>query len=203
MRYNIRDIALIIAALALPACGGGGGSSYSPPSGGGGGGGPTAPQSLPPQTIGLSLPTGLIGVENDPTFGAVGGYTQTIYSQTLAFQTGTTVTIQNLGSVPHTLNVLSTTAFPASGPTGSAASGTTLGTGFGSGAINPGATVSAVLGAVGTYFLGCAFHYANGPGGMRTALIVTGTANPQPGPQATPGPPATGGGTPGCHGFYC
>lgn len=201
MRYKIREIVLVIAACALSACGGGGGGSYSPPSGGGGGG-PTGPQSLPPQTIGLSLPSGLIGVENDPTFGAVGGYTQTVYSQTLAFQTGTTVTIQNLGGVPHTLNVLSTTAFPANGPTTTAASGTTLGTGFATGPINPGATVTAMLGAIGTYFLGCAFHYANAPGGMRTALIVTGTANPQPGPQATPGP-ATTGGTPGCHGFYC
>ena len=203
MRLNIPQIVLVIAALALPACGGGGGGgSYSPPAGGGGGGGGNGLSNLPAQTIGISLPSGVIGVENDPTFGQVGGYTQMIYSQTLAFQSGTTVTLENLGSAPHTFNVLSTTAFPASGPASSAAAGgSTIAAGYASGPINPGATLTETLGAAGTYYIGCAFHYLPAPQ-MRTALIVTNTANPVPGPQATPGPSGTSSG--GCHsGAYC
>lgn len=203
MRISFPEIALLIAALALPACGGGGGGgSYSPPAAGGGGSSPTL-QNLPPQTIGISLPAGVIGVENDPSFGQIGGFTQTIYSQTLAFQTGTTVTLENLGSAQHTFNVLSTTAFPASGPATTAASGGSVITaGYASGPLNPGATMTATLGAVGTYFIGCAFHYLPAPQ-MRTALIVTAAPNPAPGPQATPGPAGTPGSTPGCHSSYC
>ncbi|MDP9025621.1 MAG: hypothetical protein M3N13_09645 [Candidatus Eremiobacteraeota bacterium] len=204
MRFNLPQIALVIAALALPACGGGGGGgSYSPPAtGGGGGGGATGLTNLPAQTIGIALPSGVMGVETDPTFGQVGGYTQMIYSQTLAFQTGTTVTLENVSTVPHTLNVLSTSAFPASGPASSTASGgSVITTGYASGSIAPNATLTATLGAVGTYYIGCAFHYVPAPQ-MRSALIVTAAANPAPGPQATPPPGGAATPGPGCHG-YC
>jgi plastocyanin len=208
MRIKFPQIALVIAALALSACGGGGsggggGGSYTPPATGGGSGSQGTLQNLPAQTIGISLPSGVIGVENDPTFGQIGGFTQTIYSQTLAFQTGTTVTLENLGSAPHTLNVLSTTAFPAAGPaTTTASGGTVITTGYASGPLSPGATITATLGAIGTYFIGCAFHYLPAPQ-MRSALIVTAAPNPVPGPQATAGPAGTSGTVPGCHAAYC
>lgn len=185
-----------IAAAALAACGGGyGGTSYTAP-GGGGGNGPGGVGTL---TIGFALPDGTIGTVNTPPFGMVGGYTQKVYSQVLAFPPGTVVTLKNLSSgTPHTLNVLSMSAFPASPATLSttASGSSTLDANFRSGTINPGSTMSITLATAGTYYIGCAYHY-NDAVSMRDVLEVSASATP--GPQATP--PASGSGS-GAGGGY-
>jgi plastocyanin len=178
--------------LLLAACGGGGGSgggSVTP------GSGPTStpapsPTGVAANTIGIALPTGPIGTVNSATYGTVGGYTQMTYSQTLAFAPGTTVTIKNLSTTnAHTLNVLSTSAFPASPTLSTAASGTTsLDANYASGSIAPGGSVTVTLSNPGTYYIGCAYHYMDSPS-MRDVLLVS--ANATPGPQATVAPSAT------------
>ncbi len=187
----------VLAAL-LAACGGGygggGGSTYTPPGSSPGGG---TPAPIGAMTIGFALPSGTIGTVNT-SFGEIGGYTQSVYSQVIAFPPGTTVTLKNLSSgTPHTLNVLSTSSFP-SNPTldTSASGGTTLAAGYRSGAIAGGGTASLTLSNPGTYFIGCAFHYMNSPS-MRGVIEVS--SNATPGPQATPPP---GGGSSGAGGGY-
>ncbi|HKU67932.1 MAG TPA: hypothetical protein VJP85_09150 [Candidatus Baltobacteraceae bacterium] len=183
------------AALAavLAACGGYGGGSgtYTPPG--------TSPGSTPPpvaaMTIGFALPSGAIGTITTP-FGLIGGYTQSTYSQVIAFPPGTTVTLKNLSSgTTHTLNVLSMSSFPAN-PTldTSASGGTTLAAGYRSGAIPGGGTASLTLSNAGTYFIGCAFHYMLNPS-MRGIIQVSSSATP--GPQASPPPSSGSGGTGG------
>lgn len=204
MRFNFPGIALTIAALSLAACGGGGGGGIAAPPAGGGG--VVVPPGVGPLTIGLALPTGTIGVENDPVFGIVGGFTQQVYSQVMAFSPGTAITIKNLSSTtPHTLNgigtVSGTPSFPAApslttGPAGTAGK---LDASYASGTIAPNATVGPVTLSAGTYYLGCAFHYSSNQ--MRSALVVAAAATP--GPQATPQPSGPGGGGPGCVGGYC
>ncbi len=184
---------LCVCIASLTACGGGGGGggSMTPSTPGGGGGStPPPPTGVGTQTIGMALPTGAIGMVNTP-FGMVGGYTQSVYSQVLAFPPGTTITLKNLSSnTPHTLNVLSTTGFPTNPSLSTSASGTSLATGFASGAIAPGATMSITLSTPGTYYIGCAFHYVSNA--MRDVVMVSATATP--GPQATPQPSGGGGG---------
>jgi len=199
---DIRHLAAAstLAVLGLAACGGGssGGGTTTPsnpiPL-------PTAtsvvsstPAPLSADTIGIAIPTGTIGSLIDPTYGELGGYTQSTYSQSLAFPPGTTVTLENLSSTTsHTLNVLSTSGFPAN-PTLSttASSSNILQAGYASGTIPPNGTVSVVLSTAGTYYIGCAFHYAITPS-MRDVIQVS--ANATPGPQATaqPSPPSGGG----------
>lgn len=203
---NARHILIALAftaSAALAACGGGGGGGYNPPAGGGTGGGngttggtvATTPPPVAPLTIGVSLPTSEIGVVNDPTYGIVGGYTQQSFSQVLGFAPGAQVSIKNLSStLPHTLNVLSTTAFPASGTaiSAGASGGSTIASGFGSGNIAAGATVGPFTLSAGVYYIGCAYHYSSN--GMRSALVVSSTAvpgvqaTPQPSPPQPPGP---------------
>jgi plastocyanin len=178
---------LLVAVLA--ACGGygGGGNTYTPPSSAPGG-----PGGVGAMTIGFSLPSGAIGTVNTP-FGVIGGYTQTVYSQVIAFPPGTTVTLKNLSSTrQHTLNVLSMSSFPAS-PTldTSASGGNTISPTYRSGALNPGATMSLTLATAGTYYIGCAFDYMTSPS-MRGIIEVS--ANATPGPQATAQPGGGGGG---------
>jgi len=187
------------AVAALAACGGGGSGG----SGGGGGmtpaSGPTAPPNgVGAMTIGVSLPTTSIGSENDPTFGQIAGYTQNTYSQTLAFPVGSVVTIKNLSSsTTHTFDVVSTTGFPASPslPT-TANGGGVLSSSYTSGNITGGSSVSVTMSNAGTFYFGCAYHYADTPQ-MRDVIQVSNTATP--GPQATP-PPSS---TTGCTGYYC
>jgi plastocyanin len=201
-----KTVAAVFAALAasLAACGGGGGG-YSPPANGGNGGGgsgPTPPAGVGTNSIGLAQPNGTIG-QVHTAFGMVGGYTQQTYSQMLAFPPGTTVTLRNLSSSqPHTLNVLSTTAFPALPATLSATAtgGTNVAAGFQSGNILPGQSMQVTLNTPGTYFIGCAYHY-NDAQSMRDVLLVS--ANATPGPQATPQPSGGGSGGTGCQGPYC
>ncbi len=195
MRYRIPEIALAVSVLAVAACGGGGGGgTVTPPSGGGGNPPPTAPPGVGALTIGVALPTGAIGVENDPTFGSVGGFTQQVYSQVVAFAPGTAITIKNLSTTTaHTLNVAGDVGagapvFPAN-PTLSttAAGGNTLTDGFASGNLAPGASIGPITLTAGMYYIGCAYHYASNQ--MRSALLVTAAATP--GPQATPVPTGT------------
>jgi hypothetical protein len=98
-------------------------------------------------------------------------------------------------TTPHTFNVVSTTGFPPPAtplsfpPSG----GSTLGANYASGSIAPNGMVGPVTLTAGQYFIGCAFHYAQG---MRTVLTVA--ANATPGPQATPSggtPTPSGGGS--------
>lgn len=193
MKRPLGYLAATVAALALAACGGyGGGTNYSPPSNSPGGG---APAPLSAMTIGFALPSGIIGTVTTP-FGVIGGYTQSTYSQVIAFPPGTTVTLKNLStSTPHTLNVLSTSSFPSSPDLSTAAAGgNTLAAGYRSGAIAAGGTATLKLANAGTYFVGCAFHYMNSPS-MRGVIEVS--ANATPGPQATPPPAGSGGGSSG------
>ncbi len=184
-------------AASLVACGGsGGGGAYSPP---GGMAPPPPPPGVSGLAIGFALPDGAIGHVNDPTFGQVGGYTQTVYSQTIAFPPGTVVTLKNLSSsTDHTLNVVSTTGFPSapSLPT-TASGGSALQAGYTSGTIHGGGTVSVTLATPGTYYIGCAYHYMDAVS-MRDVIQVSASATP--GPQATP---QAGGSPGGCVGPYC
>jgi len=190
---NKHFAALLIAGIAsLAACGGGGGGGTTPTPGAGGGSTPPPPAGVGAQTIGMALPNGAIGTVNTAPFGLVGGYTQSVYSQVIAFPPGTTITLKNLSTnTPHTLNVLSTTGFPSNPSLSTtAAGGTSLATGFSSGAISPGGTMSITLTTPGTYYIGCAFHYTSN--GMRDVVMVS--ANATPGPQATPQPSTGSGG---------
>ena len=83
------------AVCAVAACTNGGGLG-SVGNGGGGGG---SPSPLPSAAIGVGIPTGKIGVEDDPVWGTISGYTQSQTSQILAFAPGAKITIQNLSSI--------------------------------------------------------------------------------------------------------
>lgn len=178
-RFGI--VAAIAVSAMFAACGGGGGY-------GGGYSAPSVLSTAAPQVITMSLPSSAMGTEVDPTYGLVAGYTEQIYSQTLAFVPGAQVKISNgEAAVPHTLNVLSQTAFP-SNPTLSAAAagGSTVAVGYASGVVNPDSMIGPVTLTAGTYYIGCAFHYT--ANNMRTVLVVAAAATP--GPQATPVPGA-------------
>jgi hypothetical protein len=191
----MKRFALLAAtmSLAVSACGGGGGStppaapaavSTATPV-------PASPPTATPQEITMSLPgaTG-IGTQTDPTFGAIAGYTQQTYSQILAFVPGAQIMIVNgqaaTSATPHTLNVLSQTAFPASPTLGTTANGGTTisAVGFSTGSVAAGTTIGPFTLAAGLYYIGCGFHYLSN--GMRTVLDVAAAATP--GPQATPVP---------------
>lgn len=194
--YDTLLAGLALSATLVACGGGGGGGSVSPPSSPGGGGTPApAPTGVAAMTIGMAVPSGTIGSVNTAPFGVVGGYTQQVYSQVLAFAPGTQITIKNLStSGPHTLNVLSMSSFPAN-PTldSSSSNSTSLDASYRSGTINPGGSVTVTLSNPGTYYIGCAFHYFDAVS-MRDVLLVSSSATP--GPQATP-QPSSGGGTPG------
>jgi hypothetical protein len=191
-------VAVAIAAT-LAACGGGGGGSA--PAGGGGGGIVTPPVATPTptpvpaptqtvssqQVVTMALPTTAMGSRTDSTFGLIGGFTQQSYSQVLGFAPGSQIMVRNgQTGVPHTLGVVSTTSFDAGGALSTSASGgSTVAAGFNTGAVNGGATAGPFTLAAGTYYIGCAFHYASNQ--MRTVLQVA--ANATPGPQATPPAP--------------
>lgn len=193
-------VAGLALTTALAACGGGGGGGGTPPSNNGGGPTPVpAPTGVAAKTIGIALPSGPMGTVNTAPYGTVGGFTQQTYSQVLAFAPGTIVTIKNLSSTnAHTLNVLSTSAFPASPTLSTASSGTnSLDGSYASGSIAPGGSVTVTLATAGTYYIGCAYHYMTSPS-MRDVLLVSASATP--GPQATPAP--SSGGTPAPGGGY-
>jgi hypothetical protein len=195
--------ALIVVALigVATACGGGGGSS------GGFTGGtitPTNPPVSTQQVVRLALPTTAMGVENDPTFGLVGGFTQTNFSQVMGFAPGAQIMIQNAqiasSGVQHTLGDTGGTSGFNSGAALSmtASGGSTLSSGFQTGTINAGQTIGPFTLAAGLYYIGCAFHYVSNQ--MRDVLVV-GTGA-QPGPQATQPPNTASPPPPGGGGFY-
>ena len=204
MIKKLAILSLVAFATSLAACGGGGGGgSYSPPSTTGSS--PTIPPPLNANSVGIALPTGSIGVETDPTWGSVGGYTQRTYSQVLAFAPSTTITLVNLSSTTaHTFNVIGTASappanFPVSPTFATVNSGATLNSTYSSGNIAAGASVTVTLPATpGTFLLGCAYHY--GTNQMRDVIQVSASATP--GPQANP-PPAGGGTGGNCFGYYC
>jgi len=173
-----------LAAAAVAACTNGGGL-------GGIGSGSAAPSPLPSAGIGVGIPTGKIGVENDPVWGTVGGYTQSKTSQVLAFPPGAKITIENLSSnTPHTLNVIATRSgppprFPKNPDlTFSPRGNGVFGADYASGSLNPGASVTVTLSKPGIYLIGCAYHYVEF--NMRDVIEVT--AGATPGPTASPGP---------------
>jgi protein SCO1/2 len=175
----------VVTLAAAAACTNGGGLG-SLNSGGGG-----TPSPLPSGGIGVAIPTGKIGVENDPVWGTVSGYTQEQTSQIMAFPPGATVMITNLSSTtPHTLNVIAVGATPPPNwPTNpslsfSPSGNGVLGADYASGSLNPGSSVKVKLSNPGVYLLGCAYHYIEF--NMRDVIqVVTGAT---PGPTASPGP---------------
>ncbi len=176
----------VLAVSAIAACTNGGGLGSI---GGGGGGSPSPPPSG--TGIGVAIPTGKIGVEADPVWGTVSGYTQNSTSQVLAFAPGVKLTITNLSKVdPHTLNVIAASKgpppqWPASPSLSFYASGKgVLGANYASGILNPGSSVTVKLSNPGTYLIGCAFHYVQF--NMRDVIQVV--AGATPGPTASPGP---------------
>jgi hypothetical protein len=175
----------VFASLALAACGGGGGGG-STPAVTSATAAPTTAATAAPQVITMSLPdVGAMGQVNDPTYGLVGGYTQQVYSQVLAFVPGAQVMITNGQPVyQHTFNVISQTGFNASQPSTTASGGNALSATYASGTLNPAQSVGPVTLAAGIYYIGCGFHYLTDK--MRTVLVVA--ANATPGPQATPVP---------------
>lgn len=193
-------LSLAVTAGILVACGGGHGAGPSSMGGG-------MPMALPPLgndlSIDATLPKHTIG-ENLPSTlgtikirsGMVGGFTQTHWSQMLAFPPGTKITIHNLSkNTAHTFDVVKeifrpTVRFPKN-PTLSEAKrgGDKLLVGYASGPIKPGHSVTVVLAKEGVYMVGCFFHYSIG---MRDVIVVKKGA--KPGPQATP---PGGGGNPG------
>jgi hypothetical protein len=204
MRFQVPfTCCALVAAASLAACGGGSGGTS------GGGVGPpvvqptsaptttptTTPTTAPAtqQVVTMALPSSAMGSVLDPTFGAVGGYTQALYSQTLAFAPGSQIMVRNgqAAAIPHTLGVISTSAasgFTANPPLSLTASGgSTIGAGFNTGTIAAGALAGPFTLAAGTYWLGCAYHYSSDA--MRTVLVVA--AGATPGPQATPAPSKT------------
>ncbi len=187
MKFGAPAVWLCAVALAaFAACTNGGGLGSI---GGGGGGSPSPPPSS--TGIGLGVPDGKIGVEDDPVWGSVGGYTQDKTSQVLAFPPGSSITLTNLSNAdPHTLNVIATASGPPPAwprspslnfyPAGNGK----LGSGYASGTINPGASVTVKLSKPGTYLIGCAYHYIELS--MRDVIQVV--AGATPGPTASPGP---------------
>lgn len=174
----------LLATATVVACTNGGGLGSI----GGGGGGTPSPL---PSSIGIAIPTGKIGVENDPVWGTISGYTQQQTSQILAFPPGSTLTLQNLSnSTPHTLNVIAQTkgpppVWPKSPSLSFYPSGNgVLGNGYASGTLNAGATVKVKLSKPGIYLIGCAYHYIQYA--MRDVIEVSTSATP--GPTASPGP---------------
>lgn len=151
----------------------------------------TITATLPKDTVGEELPSEGLGTYKSPFWKAtIGGFTQTQFSQTLAFPPGTKITLHNLSKTnPHTLNVIEAVKgppakFPAnpSLPTSPSGHGI-LGTGYRSGTLEPGKSVSITLSKAGTYLIGCAFHYSEG---MRNVFVVEKGA--KPGKEATPPP---------------
>ncbi len=149
---------------------------------------------LPPKTVGEELPSAGLGTFKSPFWKAtIGGFTQTQYSQTLGFPPGTKITLRNLSkTTPHTLNVVAEIKGPPAhfpskptlltSPNGKGI----MGTGYRSGVIQPGKSVTITLKDAGTYLIGCAFHYSEG---MKDVLVVKKGA--VPGKEASPPPKGT------------
>lgn len=132
--------------------------------------------AFPKNTIGEEEPSEGIGTKNDPTWGTVGGFTQSGKAQVITFGVNSTITIKNISKgLPHTLNYVATRKkppanFPSNVNLSSSASGNGIfGPGYGSGTLSPGHSVKVKLAKPGNYLIGCAFHYFSG---MQGVLIV-------------------------------
>jgi plastocyanin len=195
MHRKLAALAVAVAAAALGACAGQSGgntansATYALP------GMPdlimtaTLPKGAGTGTIGEELPGEGLGTIDDSFWSAtLGGFTQEQFSQALGFPKGTVITLTNLSkNITHTLNVVKKISgppanFPSSPnlPLGPAGNGK-LKTGYASGAISPGKSVTLTLVKNGIYLIGCHFHYGEG---MKDVLVVG--KNATPGPQATP-----------------
>jgi plastocyanin len=150
--------------------------------------------TVPKDTIGEELPAEGVGsIKSAKWKATLGGFTQTQYSQLLGFKPHTKITILNLShSITHTLDVVKAVKgppadFPAN-PILSikAKGGGELRTGYASGPIKPGKSVTVTLDTEGIFLIGCAFHYHSG---MRDVLVVSPDA--ARGKQATPPPRTT------------
>jgi hypothetical protein len=191
MNKTTSAAAVIAIAALLAACGGGRmGSTALPPQQGTMDEGAIAfqaivPDAMPPHTAGLNLPA-ILGTFQSK-YGVIGGYTQKVRSQVLAFPPGTKLVIKNLSkTVPHTFNVLSTKKFPANTSLlFTASGGNKLKVGYRTGILQPGQSKTVILAFPGRYYIGCAYHYGEKPH-MRDVIVVKkGVA---PGPQATAPP---------------
>ncbi len=182
-------VTLIAIVCALAACGGGG----SVPTSAGAGTttfvqslGPAAVLhfTLPANTIGEELPSEGVHTKTDPSWGLVGGFTQSTTAQVLAFPPNTTVTLTNLSKTyHHTLDVVKKVTgppanFPPNPTLSTQAQGNgILGKGYASGSIAPGKSISVKLSNKGDYLIGCAFHYHEG---MQDVIRVIAHATPGP-----------------------
>lgn len=147
--------------------------------------------TMPKDTIGEELPgEGLGQLKPEKWRATLGGYTQQTYSQALGFPPGTKITVRNLSkSNTHTLDVVKAISgppavFPKNPILSVKAKGDgKLESGYASGPIAHGKSVTMTLAKDGIYLIGCAFHYHSG---MRDVLVVSKSAGP--GQQATPAP---------------
>jgi plastocyanin len=208
MLRKLIAVALAAAGLAVSACGGHATNGNLVPMGGNTFMLPRTDDdlvmfaTLPKDTIGEELPKEGLGTIKSAKWGAVlGGFTQQRYSQSLGFPPGTKITIRNLSaSITHTLDVVKVISGPpADFPKNpklsvSARGGGKLESGYASGPIKPGKSVTVTLVKEGVYLIGCAFHYSFG---MHDVLVVRKFA--AHGPQATP-PSSTP--TPRSHSSY-
>jgi plastocyanin len=167
---------------------------------------------LPKDTVGEDLPSAGLGTLKSEFWEAtLGGFTQTKYSQQLAFPPGTKITLRNLSrTIPHTLNVIAEIKHaPANFPNNpnlktSPWGKGILAVGYRSGILKPNHTVTITLSKAGIYLIGCAYHYHEG---LRDIIEVKKGA--KPGLQATPPPKATSSPStkpspsPTCRGYGC
>jgi plastocyanin len=102
-------------------------------------------------------------------YGTSGGFTPAIVTVPL----GGTVRFVNVDSFAHTSSSFTGATFPAASPLGGSAlnvSGTSLSSGWTSGALQPNAASQPLLAdKSGTYLYGCFFHYG---APMRAAIVV-------------------------------
>jgi hypothetical protein len=144
---------------------------------------------LPAHTIGVGYPPDIGHVLSKFWKADVAGYTQSGRSQVLGFPPGTQLKITNIskGTEDHTLNVIKKISHPpASFPKNptllfTPSGGHELITGYRSGTIKPGMSVTVTL-HKGIFLIGCAYHYLSN--GMHDVIVVS--AGATPGPTATP-----------------
>jgi len=188
----------LVAGAILVACASHGGTAFVPAGGpialSGFGSDVVVTAVLPKNTVGEELPSAGLGTYTSKYWKAtLGGFTQTQYSQQLAFPPGTKITLRNLShTTPHTLDVIAEikhapAKFPnnpnlKTSPWGKGI----LAVGYRSGILKPNHTVTITLSKAGTYLIGCAFHYHEG---MRDVIEVKTGA--KPGQEATPPPKPT------------
>lgn len=190
-------VALGIAGVAISACAGhltngnamGGDTVMLPPVGD-----LSIYATMPKDEVGEELPgEGLGQIKSVKWKATLGGFTQQNYSESLGFPPGTKITIHNLSKTnTHTLDVVKEISkgpaiFPKDPVLSVKAKGDgKLATGYASGPIEHGKSVTMTLSKDGIYLIGCAFHYH---AGMRDVFLVGKYA--RPGPQATPAPTST------------